>query len=87
MSICSLLVHSRPENLEPIQQLLNEMEGVEVRARDELGKLVVLIDHPKRQVVADTMMSMAKLDGVLNTSLIFEYFEEDEPNDSLEVDG
>ncbi len=56
------------------------MEGVEVRARDERGKLVVLIDHPKRQVIADSMMDMNKIDGVLNTSLIYEYFEEDEDN-------
>ncbi len=77
MSICSLVVHSRPENLDTVEKTLNSMVGTEVRARDELGKLVVLIDHPKRQVVADTMMSMATVDGVLNTSLIYEYFEEE----------
>lgn len=77
MSICSMVVHSRPENLDPIIVSLNQMEGVEVRARDERGKLVVLIDHPKRQVIADSMMDMNKIDGVLNTSLIYEYFEED----------
>ena len=80
MSICSMVVHSRPEKLDPIVASLNQMEGVEVRARDERGKLVVLIDHPKRQVIADSMMDMNKIDGVLNTSLIYEYFEEDEDN-------
>lgn len=80
MSICSMVVHSRPENLDPIVVSLNQMEGVEVCARDERGKLVVLIDHPKRQVIADSMMDMNKIDGVLNTSLIYEYFEEDEDN-------
>ena len=78
MSICSMVVHSRPEKLDPIITSLNNMEGVEVRARDERGKLVVLIDHPKRQVIADSMMDMNKIDGVLNTSLIYEYFEEDD---------
>ncbi len=88
MSICSLIVHSRPENLDPVQQSLDEMEGVEVRARDELGKLVVLIDHPERQVVADIMMSMNQIDGVLNTSLIYEYFEDDDqPKDTLVMDS
>lgn len=88
MSICSLVVHSRPENLDPVQQTLSEMEGVEIRARDERGKLVVLIDHPERKVVADTMMSMAQIDGVLNTSLIYEYFEEDvQTNDTLKMDS
>jgi nitrate reductase NapAB chaperone NapD len=53
------------------------MTGVEVRQRDQRGKLIVLIDHPQRQVVSDTMMDMYKIDGVLNTSLIYEYFEEE----------
>jgi nitrate reductase NapD len=82
MSICSMVVHSRPENLDPIAVTLNQMEGVEVRARDERGKLVVLIDHPRRSVIADNMMEMNNIDGVLNTSLIYEYFEEDAPSNS-----
>jgi len=72
-----MVVHSKPENLDPITISLNEMDGVEVRARDERGKLVVLLDHPKRSVIADNMMAMNNIDGVLNTSLIYEYFEED----------
>ena len=87
MSICSMVVHSRPENLDPIQQALNAMTGVEVRARDELGKLVVLIDHPERQVIADTMMSMNHIDGVLNTSLVYEYFEDDKHANDRPVDS
>jgi nitrate reductase NapD len=75
-----MIVHSKPENLDPIVASLNQMEGVEVRARDERGKLVVLIDHPQRAVVADSMMEMNHIDGVLNTSLVYEYFEEDVPS-------
>ncbi len=78
MSICSMIVHSRPEKLDPVEAALNAMNGVEVRARDELGRLIVLIDHPRRQVVSDTMMEMNHIKGVLNTSLIYEYFEDDE---------
>ena len=78
MSICSMVVHCRPEKLDQVEPSLNEMTGVEVRMRDERGKLVVLIDHPERKVVSDTMMNMYKVDGVLNASLIYEYFEEDE---------
>lgn len=78
MSICSMVVHSRPEKLDPVVESLTQMVGVEVRARDERGKLVVLIDHPERRVVSDTMMAMNHIDGVLNTSLIYEYFEDDD---------
>ena len=78
MSICSMVVHSRPENLEPVIHSLEQMTGVEVRARDERGKLVVLIDHPERKVISDAMMEMNNIEGVLNTSLIYEYFEDDD---------
>lgn len=78
MSICSMVVHSRPEKLEPVIRSLEKMTGVEVRARDERGKLVVLIDHPERKVISDAMMEMNNIEGVLNTSLIYEYFEDDD---------
>jgi nitrate reductase NapAB chaperone NapD len=54
-----------------------------VRARDELGKLVVLIDHPERRVISDTMMDMNQIDGVISTSLIYEYFEDDENSSEI----
>ena len=79
MSICSLVVHTRPEKLPFVSKSLGEMVGVEIHAQDESGKLVVLIDHPDRQVCSQTMMDMANVSGVINTSLIYEYFEESEP--------
>ena len=78
MSICSMVVHSRPEKLEPVIHSLESMTGVEVRARDERCKLEVLIDHPERKVISDAMMEMNNIEGVLNTSLIYEYFEDDD---------
>lgn len=77
MSICSLVVHAKPEKLEPVTQLIADMEGVEIHAKSEMGKLVVSIDHPQRRYCSDAMMKMTSMDGVLNTSLIYEYFEED----------
>ena len=73
-----MVVHSRPEKLEPVIQSLEQMTGVEVRAKDKRGKLVVLIDHPQRKVISDAMMEMNNIEGVLNTSLIYEYFEDDD---------
>ena len=80
-----MVVHTLPENLNSVEQSLNQMDGVEVRMRDQRGKLIVLIDHPERKVVSDTMMNMFKVDGVLNASLIYEYFEDDD-GDSVEAE-
>ncbi len=38
MSICSLVVQARPENLETVSESLSGMEGVEIHASSEAGK-------------------------------------------------
>jgi nitrate reductase NapD len=85
MSICSLVVQARPENLSSVSGDLSTMQGVEVHASSEAGKLVVTIDHPQREVCSQTMMDMQNIPGVLSSSLIYEYFEEN-PNSDQEGD-
>ena len=84
MSICSLVVYTRPENLDSVADSLTSFEGVEIHARGEQGKLVVTIDHPQRRYCSDTMMQMSTMDGVINTTLIYEYFEDDGIEPTLE---
>ncbi len=84
MTICSLVLHTRPENLARVSCELEKMTGVEVHGASELGKLVVTVDHPDRGYCNDTMIRMYDLDGVLNAALIYEYQEdsEDSPEDT-----
>lgn len=85
MSICSLVVQARPENLKAVSDNLSTMEGVEIHASSEAGKLVVTIDHHERELCSQTMMDMQNIPGVLSSSLIYEYFEEN-PNSDQEGD-
>ncbi|MFQ5644869.1 MAG: chaperone NapD [Thiogranum sp.] len=78
MTICSMVVHTRPENIEPVSDNLTKMEGVEIHATGENGKLVVSIDHPDRKYCSESIMRMSTMDGVLNATLIYEYHEEDD---------
>ncbi len=78
MTICSLVLHARPEKLERVTGELEKMQGVEVHGASELGKLVVTVDHPDRGYCSDTMIRMHDLDGVLNAALIYEYHEDSE---------
>ncbi len=80
MTICSLVVQTLPEQLEPVAQSLLEMEGVEIHARDAVGKLVVCLDHPSRDYCADAMNRMTRISGVMSTALVFEYQEDLEPD-------
>ena len=76
MSIYSLVVHTKPENIESVATVLRETEAVELHGINEKGKLVVSLDHPDRNYCSDTMMGFHNIPGVLNTSLIYEYFED-----------
>ena len=78
MSIYSVVIHTKPESLKSVSAELEKIDGVEIHGTSELGKLVVSLDHPNRGYCSDTLMGFHNIPGVLNSSLIFEYFEEQE---------
>ncbi len=76
MTICSLVVLARPQNIEEVNNLLNAMDGVEVHARNEQGKMVISIDHPSREYCSKAMTNMSHMNGVMSISLVYEYQED-----------
>ena len=76
MTICSLVLQAKPQHLEAINAALNTMDGIEVHAQNESGKIVVTIDHPSREYCSQAMTDMTLLNGVMSSSLIFEYQED-----------
>ncbi|MCW8930612.1 MAG: chaperone NapD [Gammaproteobacteria bacterium] len=79
MTICSLVVQAKPEYLDNVNETLNTMNGVEVHAQNEYGKMVISIDHPSREYCSKTMTDMTRINGVMSTSLVYEYQEDLEP--------
>lgn len=77
MSISSLLVHARTEDISRVQDALNSQKGVEVHATTPEGRLVVTVDEPDNGRAADILQSFRELDGVLSTSLVYTYFDEE----------
>ena len=76
MTICSLVIQTLPEKIETVNTLLNSMEGVEIHTQNEYGKLAITIDHPNREYCSKAMTDITRIDGVMSTSLIFEYQED-----------
>jgi nitrate reductase NapD len=79
MTICSLIIHSKPEKSAMVSVTLKKVDGVEIHAITDEGKMVVSIDHPDRTHCSDSIMQMHNVDGVMNVALIYEYHEESEP--------
>jgi nitrate reductase NapD len=87
MSIYSLVVHTKPENIESVSEQLQQKQGVNVHGINEKGKIVVSLDHPDRGYCSDTIMSFHNIPGVLNSSLIYEYFEDDDADAQKEKES
>ena len=76
MTICSLVVQTKPEKISPVSSQLNQIDGVEVHLTDSNGKLVVTIEHENQEYCSDIMTKMTDINGVMSTALIYEYQEE-----------
>jgi len=81
MSIYSVVIHTKPENINSVSSALENIKGVELHATSDLGKLIVTLDHPDRAYCSDTLMGFHNIPGVINSSLVYEYFEEDDKSE------
>jgi len=68
--------------MEAISADIDAREGCEVAAAEN-GKMVVLIDLPSRDRMSQTIMDMNNIPGVITVSFIYEYFEEEEPEEPV----
>ncbi|EGV52159.1 ferredoxin [Candidatus Endoriftia persephone str. Guaymas] len=75
MNICSLVVHTKPENGAVVSQRLAEMTGVEVHGGEDVGKLIVTVEDEGEELspVSDTMNALRDVEGVVSTVLIYHY--------------
>ncbi len=79
MSICSVVVFTRPESTDTVHADIAARVHCEVAAA-ESGRVIVIIDTHDRQVMSDTIMALNDIDGVIGVSLVYEYFE---PGDTI----
>jgi len=73
MNICSLVVRTRPDRVQAVEQGLLDLPGVEIHGGWAEGKLVVTVESTGQHEAADTLASINRVAGVINTVLIYHY--------------
>lgn len=77
MNISGVIVHARPEKVAAVRARLVEIAGVEVHAVTDEGKLIVTVEEDSDRVLADTVLSLRDVPGVLSASMVYhEYADE-----------
>ncbi|MBN8437605.1 MAG: chaperone NapD [Candidatus Accumulibacter sp.] len=77
MNISSVLVYTRPQDLQLVREQLSALAGVEVHAASENGRLIVIIEADSVQAVADIFAQINQHPGVLAASMVYHQFEPD----------
>jgi len=75
MNISGVLVRSRPEKLDAVRARLEELTGVEVHGANPDGRLVVTVEEDGDRAMADTVLRMQDLPGVISASMIYHQYE------------
>ncbi len=76
MSISSFVIHSHPDQIVGLSDQLTSMHGIEIHTVTDEGRLVVTLDQPDDRKAAETFTQLQNMDGVLNISLVYNYFEQ-----------
>jgi nitrate reductase NapD len=76
MNISGVVVKTFPANIDAVWQTLAKMEGVEVHAANEDGRMVVTIEKQREGDIADLLVHMQDVPGVLSASMVYHQFED-----------
>ena len=77
MNISSVVIRSRPEQLEAVRRRVAALPGVEVHAATLEGRLVVTLEDTSVATAAETFITLHNVDGVLGASLVYQYSDDE----------
>jgi len=83
MNISGVVVATLPQNIEQLTSELVTIAGVEVHGANELGKLVVTVETEHEGQMADTVVAIQNISGVLSAAMIYNH---NEAIDSTELE-
>jgi nitrate reductase NapD len=76
MSISGLVIHTHPIHSKAVARKIGAIDGAEIHAATEDGRLVVTLDEPDNAEATDTFVRIQDMDGVVSVSLAYNYFEQ-----------
>ena len=75
MNISGVLVATSPKNIKQVTTDLQTLAGVEVHASSDVGKLVVTVETEHEGAMADTVVAIQNLSGVMSAAMVYHHNE------------
>jgi nitrate reductase NapD len=77
VNLSGILVHAHPERREAVKGRLLALPGVEVHADTGDGRLVVTVEEAEAARMAQTVLRIHGIEGVLSAALVYQYCDDD----------
>ncbi len=71
LQIASLMVQARPEKIDGLTPILNNLKGVEVHNTNNAGKMILSIEAASDRDLLARITEIEKADGVITASLVY----------------
>ena len=84
MNISGVVVRTLPRDIDRVSRALTQLRGVEVHGANQDGRLVVTVEQAGERAIADAMLAMQAMPGVLSASMVFHQFEETETGEAVQ---
>ena len=76
MNICGCLVHVAQDALPKARTQMEALDGVEVHAQSDDGRLVVVVEDTDTAFASEIIMSLHQIRGVISLTINYHHFED-----------
>jgi nitrate reductase NapD len=76
MYIAGIIVHTKKENIDRVEQAILAMGSAEIHGIDR-GRIVVTVESDDYRITSDKVLELHEIDGVLSAVLVYQHGEED----------
>ncbi len=76
MNICGCLIHVPPKSADDTRDRINAVDGAEVHAATDDGRLVVVVEDTPERLASETIMDLHQIPGVISVALTYHHFED-----------
>lgn len=75
MNISSAIVYAKPGSSPSLRAHLSSLEGVEVHAASEDGKIIITLESESDRGAVDQYEAIGREEGVLNVAMVYQQTE------------
>jgi nitrate reductase NapD len=73
VDIASAIVHAIPGRRDEVRSALQRLQGVKIHAETADGRFIVTVEDLPDASVADTVVALHRLEGVLAAAMVYQY--------------